>query len=101
MEIRNSAEALDALLGIPSPGRANSGQVRSGSFPGQETLAGDRATLSSAGTEVFHSAAESDVRVDKVAAVQKALASGTYNVPASEVAGKIVEAMMRTGETKE
>jgi anti-sigma28 factor (negative regulator of flagellin synthesis) len=32
--------------------------------------------------------------MDKVAAIQQALASGTYNVPASEVAGKMIDQML-------
>jgi anti-sigma28 factor (negative regulator of flagellin synthesis) len=39
-------------------------------------------------------AAESDVRTDKVAAVQAALEAGTYDVPASAVASKVVDAML-------
>ena len=35
-----------------------------------------------------------DVRTEKVAAVQAALAAGTYNVPASAVASKMVDAML-------
>jgi negative regulator of flagellin synthesis FlgM len=50
--------------------------------------------LSSAGSEVSLSANEEDVRTDKVAVVQAALAAGTYNVPASAVASKVVDAML-------
>jgi chemotaxis protein CheX len=35
-----------------------------------------------------------EVRRDKVATVQAALAAGTYNVPASAVAGKVVNALL-------
>lgn len=38
--------------------------------------------------------AESGVRTDKVAAVQAALATGTYNVPASAVASKVLDEML-------
>jgi negative regulator of flagellin synthesis FlgM len=57
-------------------------------------LTSDRATLSSAGSEVSQTAADPEVRMDKVAAVQAALAAGTYNVPASAVASKVVDAML-------
>jgi negative regulator of flagellin synthesis FlgM len=50
--------------------------------------------LSSAGSEVSLTAADSGVRTDKVAAVQSALAAGTYNVPSSAVASKMVDAML-------
>jgi anti-sigma28 factor (negative regulator of flagellin synthesis) len=39
-------------------------------------------------------APDSDVRMEKVNAVQQALASGAYNVPASEVAGKMIDHML-------
>ena len=39
-------------------------------------------------------AAESGARTDKVAAVQAALATGTYNVPASAVASKVLDEML-------
>ena len=70
MDIRNSVEGLKTLLGVPPT------------------------TLSSAGTEVAQTASESEVRMDKVASVHAALAAGTYNVPASAVAGKVVDAML-------
>jgi anti-sigma28 factor (negative regulator of flagellin synthesis) len=34
------------------------------------------------------------VRPEKVAGIQAALAAGTYNVPASAVAAKLVDAML-------
>ncbi len=34
------------------------------------------------------------VRTEKVTAVQPALAAGTYNVPASAVASKVMDAML-------
>jgi len=36
----------------------------------------------------------SDVRADKVAALQQSIAAGTYNVPSSDVAGKVLSAML-------
>jgi negative regulator of flagellin synthesis FlgM len=57
----------------------------------------DRATLSSAASEVSQSLADDGVRPEKVAGIQAALAAGTYDVPASAVASKLVDAML--GET--
>jgi negative regulator of flagellin synthesis FlgM len=61
-------------------------------------LSADQATLSNAGSEVSQSAGTDGVRMDKVAAVQSALAAGTYSVPASAVASKLVDAMMGARE---
>ena len=60
-------------------------------------LDSDRATLSSAGSEVAQTSSGDDVRMDKVAAVQAALAAGTYSVPASALASKLVDAMLSGG----
>jgi negative regulator of flagellin synthesis FlgM len=54
----------------------------------------DQATLSSAASAAAAAAPDSDVRMEKVVAIQQALASGTYNVPASEVAGKMIDQML-------
>ncbi len=35
-----------------------------------------------------------DVRADKVASLQAAIAAGTYNVPSSAVADKLIESML-------
>jgi len=93
MDIRSSLDGLKSLLGVdPTPPAAT--QPRSNPATGGSALASDRATLSSAGSEVSQTASESDVRTDKVASVQAALEAGTYNVPASAVASKVVDAML-------
>jgi flagellar biosynthesis anti-sigma factor FlgM len=98
MEIRNNAEALKAFLGISSPATAKAIQTRGDeSAAGQVAFAGDQATLSHAGTEVLQSASDASVRADKVTAIQQALASGTYGVEASAVAGKVIDAMLVGG----
>ena len=94
MDIRSSLDGLKSLLGaVPAtpatPQAGKNSAVSSGS-----ALGSDRATFSSAASEVSMTAADSEVRADKVASVQAALAAGTYSVPASEVASKLVDAMM-------
>ncbi len=98
MEIRNDAEALKALLGISSPGSAQSQQTRNAEMvAAQAVFGGDQATLSQAATEVSQSGADADVRTEKVAAIQQALAAGTYSVPAPKVADKVMDAMSTGG----
>lgn len=101
MDIRNSVDGLKTLLGVPSAGLEQAQPVKPGSAIGKASppLVGDHATLSTAGTEVAQTAAESGVRTDKVAAVQAALAAGSYNVPSAAVAGKVVDAMLGGGQT--
>lgn len=94
MDIRSSLEGLRSLLGTPATAPASPQQARSGAAASTSGLGSDRATLSSAGNEVSQTAGDSGVRMDKVAEIQAALASGTYNVPASAVASKVVDSML-------
>jgi negative regulator of flagellin synthesis FlgM len=70
--------------------------AKSGSMTGGSALSSDQATFSGAGSEVSQTADDDDteVRMDKVAAIQAALAAGTYNVSASDVASKVVDSML-------
>lgn len=54
----------------------------------------DAASLSVAGGFAAQASGGTDIRFTKVAALQQAIANGTYSVPASEVAGKMIEALM-------
>ena len=96
MEIRNNAEALNAFLGVSSSRPTNSRTAHSAAVEDAgAALVGDEATLSTVGTAMQGTAADLDgVRLGRVAAVQEALAAGTYNVSASQVADKIVETML-------
>jgi len=91
MDIRNSLEGLKTLLGVSQTPPAAT-QTKSGAASG--AAGSDRATLSSAGSQVSQTSAEPDVRMDKVAGIQAALQAGTYNVPASAVASRLVGAML-------
>jgi negative regulator of flagellin synthesis FlgM len=93
MDIRSSLDGLKSLLGVP-PTTTSAAPSKSATTSSPSALTSDRATLSSAGSEVAQSANDSDVRLDKVASIQAALAAGTYNVPASAVASKMVDAML-------
>jgi len=98
MDIRSSLDGLKTLLGVTpahttAPHRSKAGPQVDGS-----SLSSDRATLSSAASEVALSATEGGVRTEKVAEIQASLEAGTYNVPASAVAGKMVDAMLGRGK---
>jgi negative regulator of flagellin synthesis FlgM len=97
MDIRSSLDGLKSLLGVTPPTTATP-QTRSNAPAGGSAFASDRATFSSAGSEVSLTAAEPDVRADKIAGVQAAMAAGTYNVPASAVASKVVDSMLGLGQ---
>ena len=99
MDIRNSVDGLKTLLGVPSTAPAKTQPAKQDGTSSTSGLAGDHATLSSAGAEVAQASTESDVRMEKVAAVQSALAAGNYSVPASAVAGKMIDSMLGGGPT--
>jgi negative regulator of flagellin synthesis FlgM len=94
MDIRSSLDGLKSLLGTAPVAPANPAPIKSGSSTGTSALSSDRATLSGAGSEVLQTASDSDVRTEKVAGIQAALAAGSYNVSSSAVASKLVDSMM-------
>jgi len=94
MDIRSSLEGLKSLLGTPASAPATTTQPKSGSTVGGSALSSDLATFSDAGSEVSQTAGDEGVRTDKVAAIQAALAAGTYNVSAADVASKVVDSML-------
>jgi flagellar biosynthesis anti-sigma factor FlgM len=92
MDIRSSLDGLRSLLGVnPTPAQAPQpkGSVATGS-----AFDTDRATLSNAASEVSQAMSDEGVRPEKVAEIQSALAAGTYDVPASAVASKLVDSML-------
>jgi len=93
MDIRSSLDGLKSLLGA-LPTSTAAPQARSSTATTGSGLGSDQATFSSAGSEVSLTAAEPGVRADMVASVQSALAAGTYNVPVSAVASKVVDSML-------
>lgn len=99
MEMRNGLDGLKALLGISETSALQPRQMKSGATPDAGALAGDHATVSSAGTEALQAAGDSGVRMEKVTAVQAALAAGTYRVGAEEVARKMVDSMLVDGQS--
>jgi flagellar biosynthesis anti-sigma factor FlgM len=94
MEIRNSAESLKNLLGVNPASSPSTPQVRPGGKPQSSGITSDSATVSNLGQEVSQAATNGDVRWEKVSSIQAALNGGTYNVPASAVASKVVDALL-------
>jgi len=95
MDIHSGLDGLKSLLGVTPATSSGAQPVQSGSAArNTPPSTSDRATLSSAGSEVARTAADGGVRVDKVASIQAALAAGTYSIPASAVASRMVDAML-------
>jgi negative regulator of flagellin synthesis FlgM len=54
----------------------------------------DQTSLSSAGGLIAEALEGSDTRTAKVAALQQAIASGTYNVSSADVADKMIQSLL-------
>jgi negative regulator of flagellin synthesis FlgM len=60
-----------------------------------DSIASDSAKVSLAGTMLSQATTGSDVRFEKVAALQQSIAAGSYNVSASDVASRLVDSLMK------
>jgi negative regulator of flagellin synthesis FlgM len=94
MDFRSGLDGLKSLLGVTPASPSGSSPARTGGPTKEAGAEADRATLSSAGSEMAQSAADSGVRMEKVESIQAALAAGTYSVPASAVASRMLDAML-------
>jgi len=94
MDIRSSLDGLKSLLGTAPAQPPVPPSAKGDAAIGSSALGNDRATFSTAASEVSMASADSDVRAGKVAEIQQALATGTYSVPASAVASRMVDAML-------
>lgn len=98
MDIRSGLDGLKTILGVTTATSASPERIKGGQIAESTSLNNDSATVSGAGSEVALTAAEGGVRADKVAAVQAALTAGTYEVPASAVASKVIDSMLGRGQ---
>ena len=95
MDIRSSLDGLRTLLGVNNTASTTTTTAAKTTVTGgSSALGADSATLSSAANEVSQTASGDSVRMDKVNSVQALLAAGTYDVPASAVASRLVDSML-------
>lgn len=97
MDIRSSMDGLRSLLGVNSTAPSQPQGKNGAAAAASSSFDSDQATFSSAASVVSQSAAGDGVRMDKVASVQAALAAGTYSVPASAVASRVIDSMLTSG----
>ena len=93
MNVNNNLLGLQQLLSseaVTQPA-AKAGASQNGAAA---KAGSDQATLSTAASVAAALGPDSDVRMEKVASIRQALAAGTYNIPASAVAGKMIDHMM-------
>jgi negative regulator of flagellin synthesis FlgM len=91
--IGSAAQALNVMSTNSTNGTEQVKQTNDngGSSAVQQT---DNASLTTTAGVLAQAVKGDDVRTEKVAALQAAIASGTYNVPASAVADKLIESML-------
>src|SRR5882762_2688328 len=96
MNISNNIENLTQIFEPQTTGSASSAKTPVQNEAQNQTRNTDQAQLSATASQVAQSAAGSDVRLDKVAGIQSALQAGTYSVPASAVAQKVISSLLTT-----
>jgi len=86
------------LSASSSTGRTAKSASDSLSLPSQNgtgnSALNDQATLSSTAAAFTQALSGSDVRADKVASLQQSIAAGTYSIPSSDVAAKVLNALL-------
>jgi flagellar biosynthesis anti-sigma factor FlgM len=96
MNVSNDLNGLQSLLPNQEVEKAQGGKS-GGPAESAAASAADQATLSTAASAAARASADSDVRMDKVTQIQQALGAGTYSVPATAVADKMIGQMLGKG----
>jgi negative regulator of flagellin synthesis FlgM len=83
----------------PEPSKTGKAELNPSSIGSQTASGGaarvDKANLSAAGSLVMQTLSESDVRAGKVTALQQSIVAGTYNISSSDVAAKLLDALLK------
>lgn len=96
MNIGNNIENLTQIFDPQTVTDASPAKTAAQNLTQHEVQKTDQAQLSTTASQVAQSAASSDVRLDKVASIQSALQAGTYSVPTSAVAQKVIDSLLTT-----
>lgn len=96
MNVNNDLQGLQGIFPSQEVEKSQVGKSGSTATPASAS-ATDQATLSTAASAAAQAASDSDVRMDKVTAIQQALAAGTYSVPAVDVADRMISHMLGKG----
>ena len=101
MSYANGVGALQQMLNSMTPAATQPVESASGSNQHHAVIANagrtdnaDHTDLSSASGLIAQALQGSDTRTAKVAALQQAIASGTYSVSSSDVAGKMIQSLL-------
>lgn len=92
--IGNLQQALSSIASTTKPVTDAATSETNGSASTQPSVREDQASLSSTSGIMAQALEGSDVRSAKVSALQQAIASGSYNVPSSDVAAKVIDSLL-------
>jgi negative regulator of flagellin synthesis FlgM len=93
MNVNDSLHNLPGIQGVSETSSVSGVQQKRTAISGSANSQ-DRTEVSTAASLAHKAMSMPDVRMDKVAAIQQALANGTYQVSPADVADKIVQKMM-------
>jgi negative regulator of flagellin synthesis FlgM len=97
--IGNLQQVLNSMTPATTQPASQAGEATKAPKPHQATPArteqADQTNLSSTSSVIAHALEGSDVRTEKVASLQQAIASGSYSVSSSDVAGKMVDSLLK------
>ncbi len=94
MNLRNDVQSIQQIF-EPAAAREIRASQGNGKDAASSTLPSDEAKVSSAGNLAARALALPDVRMDKVAQVQQALADNSYHVESSQVADSLIQHMLK------
>jgi flagellar biosynthesis anti-sigma factor FlgM len=98
MNISDGFKALQQILDsskVDAASHKNAPAAQAAAAAGSYTLASDQAHVSTAASLAKLSASLSDVRMDKVNAIQQALAAGSYRIDNTVVASRLIDHMLQ------
>jgi flagellar biosynthesis anti-sigma factor FlgM len=90
----SQAQIASSSVANPLPSEPASSPSRSPAGVSAGARSSDQATISSASGVLSTALTSSDVRTAKVASLQASINAGTYNVPASSVADKMLSSIL-------
>jgi negative regulator of flagellin synthesis FlgM len=97
--IGNLQQVLNSMTPATTQPASQAGEAAKAPKQHQAALAraeqADQTNLSSTSGVIAHALEGSDVRTEKVASLQQAIASGSYSVSSSDVADKIANSLLK------
>jgi len=99
MSFASGIDGLQQIISSSTPRAAQADKPESTAIPNEVSIANvdnvDQANVSPAGNFIAQALEGSDTRSAKVASLQQAIVTGSYNVSSADVANKIIEGLLK------